>query len=96
MDTGQQCADQGIHFFAVVIEGHAGGLSPAARELVADLSKEIAPVLGADPDLVSLRIAQRISCSLQRESARAILRRRELEVPLPTESGWDAVPMDPE
>ena len=93
-DTGQQCAAQGITFFPFVIEAHGGGISPKGRRLLGDLAKESAASQHLEPAQVALRMAQRISCSLQRESARAILRRLHCE-PIPvTDGGWDAVPME--
>ena len=45
------------------------------RQVVDSVAKQTAAVTGAPPEFCSLLIAQRISITLQRENARAILRR---------------------
>ena len=92
-DTDTQCRGQGLLFTPFVVEAHAGGLSPLARRTVDGFAKDIATACHLEPSAVSLRIAQRISTSLQRESARAILRRQAGGTrSATTHSGWDAVP----
>ena len=62
----------------LVLEACGGGWSPALREVIARVSTESLALRGSVGDTprdVSLRIAQRISCTLQRENARAVLRR---------------------
>ena len=46
------------------------------RQIIDAIAQQAAAVSGSRPDVLSLLIAQRISISLQRETARAILRRR--------------------
>ena len=95
-DTDAQCRRQGLTFLPFVVEAHAGGWSPVARRAISSLASDIAAATHSDKAAVSLRIAQRISCSLQRESARAILRRRQcVSAPAPAPTGWDAVTTDP-
>ena len=63
---------------ALVLEACGGGLSPALREVIAwvsTASRAKRGLAGDTPRDVSLRIAQRISCTLHRENARAVLRR---------------------
>ena len=89
-DTAKQCQAQGIEFVPFVIEAHAGGLSPLAR-------RTLDALIRASPgaaETSSLKMAQRISCSLQRESARAIIRRRRICSVDPAVSGWDVVQDD--
>ena len=94
-ETEAQCQRQGLSFTPFVVEAHAGGISPLARRALDTLSNDIAAATHSMPAAVSLKIAQRISCSLQRESARAIIRRQPCggtAVAVP--AGWDAVPAD--
>ena len=90
-NTARSCTDAGFLFVPFVIEAHAGSWSPSARSYVDFLANQSAAAQHEEPATVSLRIAQRISSTLLRESARAVLRRLpsagELQV-LP--SGWDA------
>ena len=93
--TDTQCQQQGLTFTPFIIEAHAGGLSPLARRTLDGFSTEIAAAQRSEPAAVSFMIAQRISCSLQRESARAILRRRPCgRAPALAAAGWDAVLAD--
>ena len=92
LDTDEQCRRQGLAFLPFVIDAHAGGLSPLARRTLASAAKAIATATHSDPASVALRIAQRISCSLQRETARAVLRRQgDVVGSATTATGWDAV-----
>ena len=91
-DTGQQCAAQSIAFLPAIVEAHGGGMSLKLRQLFSQLAKEAAPALNRDPEAVSLRIAQRISCSLRREIARAVFHRRGHTLTEGADAGWDAVP----
>ena len=91
-NTAQLCQDAGFAFSPVVFEAHAGGWSPLTRAKVDWLTKAQAASQHEDPSIVSLRIAQRISCALQRENARAILQRSggPSDDPCPA-VGWDEV-----
>ena len=73
--TARICTDAGFHFVPLVYEAHAGGWSPLAQATVDWLAKEAAASHGEEGPAVALRIAQRISATLRRENARAILRR---------------------
>ena len=81
LETEVKCRAAGFSFTPVVLESHGGGMSKLTRNLVSWLGKAIAAAQGSNPDQESLRIAQRMSSTLHRESARAILRR----LPLPEE-----------
>ena len=63
-----------------------------ARATVDWISKQQASCHNDDPASVSLKIAQRISCTLHRENARAILQRTVAgsAPPFPP-SGWDEI-----
>ena len=77
-DTASLVAQRGATFCPLVLEACGGGWSRALRSVVAWIASESrmarGPVAGSPTD-ISLRIAQRISCTLHRENARAILRR---------------------
>ena len=60
----------------MVIEAHGGGLGTEFRQILDSIAKQAAAVSGLRIDCHSLLIAQRISVTLQKENARAILRRR--------------------
>ena len=92
LETDLQCRRQGLAFLPFVIDAHAGGLSPLARQTLASAAKAVATATHSEPAAVALRIAQRISCSLQREIARAVLRRQgDVATCATTATGWDAV-----
>ena len=75
VSTEALCTQQGLNFIPMVIESHAGGWGSAARQTLAFISKSIAASLNENPELASLWLAQRLSISLHRETARAILKR---------------------
>ena len=89
-NTAQLCNDAGFAFSPLVLEAHAGGWSPLTRATFDWLAKNQAASQNEEPSAVSLRIAQRISCTLQKENAHAILQRA---VGIPDSShlpeGWD-------
>ena len=93
-DTAQSCEAQGFGFTPMVFEAHGGGWSPLARATLDWISKQQAACHNDDPAAVSLKIAQRISSTLHRENARAILQRTAAapSSPFPP-SGWDEAPM---
>ena len=59
----------------MVIEAHGGGWGKTARQTLDDIAKHVSSSWNDAPDRVSLTLAQRLSMSLHRENARAILRR---------------------
>jgi len=73
--TGEACNAAGFKFVPLVLEGHAAGWSPLLRSTVDWISRQGARICQENPPTVSLRIAQRISCTFLRENARAVLRR---------------------
>ncbi len=102
LGTAAACEGQGIVFKPLVLEALSGAFSPALREAVQWLAKQVAAANHAPTDQVSLLIAQRLSLSLHRESARAVLRRdRNLLAPPsgadeegsddPSAEGWSAL-----
>ena len=89
-NTEQQCCDQGFRFHPLVFEAQAGGVSPQARALFDALAREAAASTREQPEALSLRLAQRMSCALQRETARAVIRRQAEREAAPVSSGWSA------
>ena len=82
-DTASQVASLGTTFCPLVLEACGGGWSQALRGVVAWISSESRSqrgVAGNTPRDTSLRIGQRVSRTLHRENARAILRRSPLAV----------------
>ena len=65
----------GFRFSPLVLESHGGGMSQLTRRFVSWLAGAVAATRGTDEDREALRIAQRMSATLHREGARAILRR---------------------
>ena len=75
MNTEEICNSAGFQFVPMILEAHGGGWSPSFRKAVNWISAAGA-ARGIDTKAAwSLQMAQRISCSLQRENARSILRR---------------------
>ncbi len=91
LGTTRQCEQAGLDFLPLVAEAHSGAWGPTARTVWRFLSKAWAATSGLDASFVSAVLAQRTSTTLQRENARAVLRRM---VPLSPEAdtacpqGW--------
>jgi len=73
--TETLCCQQGFTFVPMVVEAHGGGMGKQFRQVLDSIAKQTAAVTGLRSDFCSSLIAQRISVILQRENARAILRR---------------------
>ena len=87
-DTDACCRAAGFLFVPMVLEAHAGSLSGTARGMLDWIARRAAAAEGEVFGTVSLKIAQRISCALHRENARAVLRRTSVpDEPKPA-SGW--------
>ena len=71
-DTAKSCEAQGFKFNPMVLEAHGGGWSPLVRNVIDWISKQQALVTNEEHAAVSLRVAQRMSCTLHRENSRAI------------------------
>ena len=92
--TADLCAEVGLRFTPCVLEAHGGGWNGAVRGLVEWMAGRTAAAQHTRPEAESLRIAQRISVSLQRENARAILRRLVPAGADTQPSGWAEVAAD--
>ena len=75
LDTANICWAAGFVFQPLILEAHGGGWSSALRHATEWISSAASAQGIEKKSVLSLKIAQRISCSLQRENARAILRR---------------------
>ena len=75
LDTERTCGAAGIAFIPMVIEAHGGGWGKEARRALAVLAKRAADASGEEPAAVAAEHAQRLSLLLQKENARAVLRR---------------------
>ena len=71
----KQCANEGIAFLPLVLEAHLGAWGPTATKVLLRLGKSISMVSGESTALEALRARQNLGLVLQRETARAILRR---------------------
>lgn len=76
LSTETLCHQQGLRFLPMVIEAHGGGWGKTARQTLDAVAKCVSASSTDDTEAASLRIAQRLSTTLHRENARAILRRR--------------------
>ena len=88
LDTGQQCEAADFHFVPMGLEAHARVWSPTARGILDWIAHQSAASHHEPPHTCSLRIAQRTSCTLHRENARAILRRMVAAESAPQPGGW--------
>ena len=87
-NTDEHCKQAGFKFTPFVLEAHGGGWSPLARAVVDKIAKAQSAAWQEGQEPSSLRIAQRISCSLQRENARAVLRRLIPPAAVQGVAGW--------
>jgi hypothetical protein len=89
--TDQLCREAGFKFTPLVFEAHGGGWSVSARKVLDTLAKSQSVAWQTGQEPASLRIAQRISISLHRENARAVLRRLAPPLAQAFPEGWDGV-----
>ena len=89
--TERLCANQGLRFMPMVVEAHSGGWSKTARDILDSIAKSVATSWREDNEIASLAIAQRLSLTLHRENARAVVKRRCEATPL---AAPDAAPAD--
>ena len=75
LDTEKQCANEGIAFLPFVLEAHSGSWGPTATKVLLRLGKSISMISGESTALEALRARQNLGLVLQRETARAVLRR---------------------
>ena len=74
-DTAAECQRQGLTFLPFVVEAHGGGFGPMARRAVAHIAKAGAATEGEEVERQAANTVRRMSCSVHRQNARAVLRR---------------------
>ena len=74
LDTKALCETAGIAFILMVVEA-AGGWAPAARKVWTDLASLMAAATGESVHCTIVRVLQGVGLVVQKENARAILRR---------------------
>jgi hypothetical protein len=87
-DTEAACKAQGFTFTPLVFEASGGSWSSLARRTLDWVARQGAAARLEDPDRASLRMAQRISVTLHRENARAVLKRAAWRESPTTAGGW--------
>ena len=87
--TADSCEAAGFRFTPMVLEAHGGGWSSLARGTFDWIARQTAAVQFEDPSTTALKMAQRISVSLHRENARAILKRAVVLEGRAQPGGWD-------
>jgi hypothetical protein len=75
LNTATQCQAQGIQFQPLVAEACGGGWGPGAVKVWKQLAALVAARSGASPGEAKDQLMQSLSVALQRENARALLRR---------------------
>ena len=70
------------------MEAHAGAWSPTARKIFGRIANSTAAVWNDSVETSSLKIAQRMSVTLHRENARAVLKRAVVSPARTSDSGW--------
>ena len=91
LDTAEQCRANGFLFIPIVIEAHSGALGLAARKVIREMGRLSAQLCCSDPLVEAQRNFQGISMIVQRENARAILRRACSGVPAASSAAPAAV-----
>jgi len=75
LQTAATCADEGLQFIPLVAEAASGGWAPAAMQTWRQLAHCVAARSGEQPTVELEKLLQTLAVSLQRENARAVLRR---------------------
>ena len=90
-DTEEKCHAAGFSFLPLVFEAHGGGWGTQTRRTLGFLGQQLSATGEWCREGAPLRLAQRVSCSLHRETARAILRRLA-----PADTDAAVTPYEPE
>ena len=90
--TAESCSAAGFRFCPLAFQAHAGGWSALVRAQLDWVARQAAASSGSQPGLHALKIAQRISTSLHRANARAVLKRAVVPEIVEAASGWVADP----
>ena len=77
LNTQALCAAEGLQFVPLVVEA-AGGWAPAARRAWKELGEQLSARTGDPTSETADQLLQALAVTLQRENARAVLRRQGL------------------
>ena len=77
LNTQALCMAEGLQFVPLVVEA-AGGWAPAARRAWKELGEQLSAGTGDPTSETAEQLLQALAVTLQRENARAVLRRQGL------------------
>ena len=75
MDTKPICQAEGVGFIPMICEADGGGWGPAASRVWSLLAQQKSVLTGESSSIIASQLLQSLGLILQRENARAILRR---------------------
>ena len=75
LSTADECEQRGLLFAPMIVEAHGGSWGLTARDVWKSICKAYADQNGCSQSFACSELAQRLSTTLERENARAILRR---------------------
>ena len=75
LDTETQCAARNLDFLPFIVEAHSGGVGKTARRICSHIAKIGSARESEDISETTSTLFRRITISLHRENARAVLRR---------------------
>ena len=75
VDTEAQCAARNLDFLPFILEAHSGGVGKTARRICSHIAKIGSSREGEATEETTRTLFLRITISLHRENARAVLRR---------------------
>ena len=75
LDTEAQCAARNLDFLPFILEAHSGGVGKTARRVCSHIAKIGSAREGEEIKETTSTLFRRMSITLHRESARAVLRR---------------------
>ena len=78
--TLNRCNANNLTFIPLVSEAHSGAWGNPAKTVINFIAQHTSAIHSESKDAASLMIAERLSSTLHRENARAILKRRQLSV----------------
>ena len=91
--TQAQCNDRNLDFLPFIIEADGGGLGPVARKVCASIAQTGAARDGEEGSTRAASLLRRITTTVHRENARAMLRRLPVQMSVPVSSSpaaWDS------
>ena len=91
--TQEQCNERNLEFLPFIIEADGGGLGSVARKVCATVAQAWAARDGEEVSCRAASLLRRITTTVHRENARALLRRLPLQTAVPVSSSpaaWGA------